>query len=113
MRTGYPSSAIASDLNNDGWPDLYVTNDFDVPEFLYINNGNGTFSYQTEKALRHTSFYSMGIDAADINNDGYTDFMTLDMVAEDNFRIKSNMSGMNPQDFWNVVSKGGALSIYV
>ncbi|MDA7570985.1 VCBS repeat-containing protein [Flavobacteriaceae bacterium] len=107
LRTGYPSSAIASDLNNDGWPDLYVTNDFDVPEFLYINNGNGTFSYQTEKALRHTSFYSMGIDAADINNDGYTDFMTLDMVAEDNFRIKSNMSGMNPQDFWNVVSKGG------
>ena len=75
LRTGYPSSAIASDLNNDGWPDLYVTNDFDVPEFLYINNGNGTFSYQTEKALRHTSFYSMGIDAADINNDGWIDLI--------------------------------------
>ena len=107
LRTGFPSSAITSDFNNDGWPDLYVTNDFDIPEFLYINNGDGTFSYQTENALRHTSFYSMGVDAADINNDGLTDIMTLDMVAEDNFRLKSNMSGMDPNAFWNVVSNGG------
>lgn len=107
LRTGFPSSAITSDFNNDGWPDLYVTNDFDIPEFLYINKGDGTFSYETENALRHTSFYSMGVDAADIDNDGHTDIMTLDMVAEDNFRLKSNMSGMDPKAFWNVVSNGG------
>ena len=107
LRTGFPSSAISSDFNNDGWPDLYVSNDFDSPDFLYLNNKDGSFTYKTESALRHTSFYSMGVDAADLNNDGYTDLMTLDMVAEDNFRLKSNMSGMNPDEFWNVVSNGG------
>ena len=107
VKTGFPSSASVADLNNDGWLDLYVSNDFDAPDFLYMNNGDGTFRYQTEQSMKHTSFYSMGVDSADIDNDGNIDIMTLDMVAEDNFRLKSNMSGMDIQEFWNVVNDGG------
>ena len=106
-RTGFPNSVVASDLNKDGFVDLYVANDFDAPDFLYYNNGDGTFSYETETSLKHTSFYSMGVDSADINNDGELDVMVVDMTAEDNFRLKSNMSGMNPSSFWKVVKNGG------
>ena len=106
-RTGFPNSVVASDLNQDGYVDLYVANDFDAPDFLYYNNGDGTFSYETESSLKHTSFYSMGVDSADINNDGELDVMVVDMTAEDNFRLKSNMSGMNPSAFWKVVENGG------
>ena len=107
FRTGFPNSVVAADLNEDGWTDLYVANDFNAPDFLYFNNGDGTFSYKTEQSLRHTSFYSMGVDVADINNDGHLDLQVLDMVAEDNFRLKSNMSGMNIGAFWKVVNEGG------
>ena len=55
-RTGFPNSVVASDLNQDGFIDLYVANDFDAPDFLYYNNGDGTFSYETESSLKHTSF---------------------------------------------------------
>jgi len=107
FRTGFPNSAIASDFNNDGWIDLYVANDFDAPDFLYLNNGDGTFTYATETQLKHTSFYSMGVDAADLDNDGFQDLMVLDMVAEDNYRLKANMSAMNVDTFWKVVREGG------
>jgi len=99
-RSGFPNAVVASDLNKDGFTDLYVANDFDAPDFLYYNNGDGTFTYNTEKSLKHISFYSMGVDASDINNDGLLDLMVVDMTAEDNFRLKSNMSGMNPSAFW-------------
>ena len=106
-RTGFPNAVVASDFNKDGFTDLYVANDFDAPDFFYYNNGDGTFTYNTEKSLKHTSFYSMGVDASDINNDGLLDVMVVDMTAEDNFRSKSNMSGMNPSTFWKVVKDGG------
>ena len=106
-RSGFPNAAVIGDFNKDGWPDIYVANDFDSPDFLYFNNKDKTFSYATETSLRHTSFYSMGVDAADINNDSHLDLMVLDMTAEDNFRLKSNMSGMNPDSFWKVVNDGG------
>ena len=105
--TGFPNGVSASDINNDGWTDLYVTNDFNAPDFLLLNNQDGTFTNVADKALNHMSYYSMGVDVADINNDALLDIFVVDMVAEDNFRLKSNMSGMNPDSFWKVVDEGG------
>ncbi len=106
-KTGFPNGVSASDINNDGWTDIYVANDFDAPDFLFINNQNGTFTNVIDTALKQTSYYSMGVDIADINNDALLDIFVVDMVAEDNFRLKSNMSGMNIESFWNVVNNGG------
>lgn len=107
LKPGYPNSMVTGDFNQDGWIDIYVSNDYEAPDFLYINNGDGTFTDHIKDQLNHISFYAMGVDAGDINNDGLLDIMTLDMVAEDNFRLKANMSGMNPKSFWNVVDQGG------
>ena len=107
LKPGYANSVSVLDANNDGWQDIYLTNDFEAPDAFYLNNGDGTFTNIINDALNHISYFSMGVDAADINNDGKLDLMVLDMVAEDNFRLKSNMSGMNPNSFWNIVNKGG------
>lgn len=107
LKAGFPNAVSTSDFNNDGWVDLYVSNDFYAPDVIYMNNKNGTFTNITNTALNHMSYYSMGVDVADINNDGFLDVFVLDMVAEDNFRLKSNMSGMNIETFWNIVNKGG------
>ncbi|WP_103070626.1 VCBS repeat-containing protein [Aquimarina sediminis] len=107
LHTGFPNAVSASDINNDGWTDLYVANDFYAPDFVFINNKDGTFINQADSALNHMSYYSMGVDIADINNDGLLDVFVVDMVAEDNFRSKSNMSGMNPKAFQRVVDNGG------
>lgn len=77
-----------SDLDEDGWPDFYVSNDYSIPDFLYINNKNGTFTNKLEQSIGHTSQFSMGNDVADINNDGLQDIYTLDMLPEDNRRQK-------------------------
>lgn len=106
-KTGFPNSVTASDLNGDGWTDLYVANDFEAGDWYYINNGDGTFTDKAQEYVKHTSFSSMGVDAADMNNDGLLDVSVVDMAAEDNYRSKANMSGMNPKAFWNVVSNGG------
>ena len=103
----FPNSATASDLNNDGWTDIFVANDFWIRDFIYMNNGDGTFTDKTMEMTRHISFSSMGIDAGDINNDGWLDVFVLDMVAEDNFRRKSNMSGMPRKAFMKVVKEKG------
>lgn len=80
--------AGVADVNGDGYPDIYVSSDYLEPDFLYINNGNGTFTDKLQKSLGHTSFFSMGNDIADINNDGLNDIITLDMLPEDNHRQK-------------------------
>jgi hypothetical protein len=84
----YGLAAGIADLNNDGWPDIYISNDYNVPDRLYINNKNGTFTDELQNQLGHTSFYSMGNDLADFNNDLNTDIYTLDMLPEDNKRQK-------------------------
>ncbi|MBE7177991.1 MAG: VCBS repeat-containing protein [Mucilaginibacter polytrichastri] len=77
-----------ADIDKDGWPDIYVTNDYNEPDYLYINKHDGTFANETEKRFRHLSEFSMGVDVADINNDGLPDILTLDMLPEDNRRQK-------------------------
>ena len=77
-----------SDFNQDGWPDIYVSNDYDEQDFLYINKGDGTFLDSSKKSFGHISKFSMGNDAADLNNDGFMDLVTLDMLPEDNYRQK-------------------------
>ena len=107
LKSGYPNSVSASDFDNDGYIDLYIANDFEAPDFYYHNNGDGTFTDILQESMKHTSFYSMGVDAADINDDGLLDIMVLDMVAEDNYRLKANMGGMDPEAFFEVVKNGG------
>ncbi len=84
----YGLGAAVSDVNGDGWPDIYVSNDYDAPDYLYINNGNGTFNDQLQKNIDQTSHFSMGNDISDVNNDGLPDIFTLDMLPEDNHRQK-------------------------
>ena len=103
---GYGLGVSIGDLNNDGWPDIYVANDYSEHDYVYINNQDGTFTDQSESALMHHSNYAMGTDIQDINNDGLQDIMTLDMVAEDNYGIKTSMSGMNPERFQTHLDNG-------
>ena len=103
---GLSLSATAADLNQDGWPDLYVSNDFSTPDLFYINNQDGTFSERSRTMLKNTSFYGMGVDIADINNDELLDIFQVDMTAQNNRRAKANMAGMNPALFWNTVNSG-------
>ncbi len=102
----YDLSASISDLNNDGWPDIYVANDFLEHDYLYINQKNGRFADRIHESTKSISFFSMGSDVGDINNDGLLDLIVLDMSASDNYRIKTNMSGMNPQRFSKAVKNG-------
>ncbi|TRX23832.1 VCBS repeat-containing protein [Flavobacterium franklandianum] len=103
---GLSLSATVGDLNNDSWPDIYVSNDFNSPDFMYINNQDGTFKEVVNSATGHTAFYGMGADISDFNNDGNLDIFQVDMDAKDNRRKKANMSSMNPQLFWEVANAG-------
>ena len=81
-------SAAISDLNKDGWPDIYVTNDYEEQDFCYINNRNGSFTEISHTAFGHLSKFAMGSDIADVNNDGLPDIFVADMLPEDNYRQK-------------------------
>jgi hypothetical protein len=97
--------AIA-DINKDGWQDVYVTNDYNEPDYMYINNGNGTFINQADKSLRYLSQFSMGVDIADFNNDALPDIITLDMLPEDNRRQKLLQLQENYESFALMVNQG-------
>jgi len=92
---GFGLGVAVSDLNGDGWPDIYVADDFISNDLLWLNNHDGTFTNCIGKALQHQSYSSMGADAADINNDGLPDLVTLDMLPEYNRRRKESFSFMN------------------
>jgi enediyne biosynthesis protein E4 len=98
--------ASVADINGDGWPDIYVSNDSYERDYLYINQRNGTFKDETEDYLEHTSFSSMGADIADINNDGYPDIFTTDMLPADDFRLKT-LGGFDNIDLYRAKEKAG------
>ncbi len=102
----YTLGQSVSDLDQDGWPDLYTANDFDAPDLMYVNKQDGTFGEQSQYRLRHMSNFGMGCDVADYNNDALPDIITLDMTADDHLRNKTNMASMNPQKFWALVNGG-------
>jgi hypothetical protein len=103
---GLTLGLIASDFNNDGWQDLYLSNDFNVPDYFYINNQDGTFREVVKKATGHISMFGMGIDASDFNNDGLIDLIQAEMSPEDYVRARVNMASMSPKNFEEGVSMG-------
>ena len=86
---GYGLGIAVADINEDGWPDIYIGNDYVSNDILYINNQDGTFSNQIKERIKHQSLFTMGIDVADINNDQAADIITLDMLPENNLRRKT------------------------
>ncbi|WP_343328677.1 VCBS repeat-containing protein [Polaribacter staleyi] len=103
---GMTLGIMTSDFNNDNLPDLYLSNDFNVPDYFYINNGDGTFKEVVKEATKHTAMFGMGIDVADFNNDKLLDIVQLDMTPADYKRSKTNMASMNPKSFYEAVDLG-------
>jgi hypothetical protein len=103
---GYGLGLNISDINGDGWPDIYVTNDYVEEDYMYLNNGNGSFREVLKSSLGHLSNFSMGIDIADINNDGRADIFTLDMLPEDNKRQKLLYAPDNYELYNNTLQNG-------
>ncbi len=98
---GYGHSATIADINKDGWKDIFVTNDFISNDLLYINNHDGTFTDKAKTYFKHTPANGMGQDIIDINNDGLSDVIELDMSPEDNYRKKMMMNSSGYQTFQN------------
>lgn len=94
------------DVNGDGYPDVYVSNDFFERDYLYINQKNGKFVDELENRIQHTSLSSMGADMQDINNDGYPDIFTTDMLPYDDYRLKANTSFENYDVFKLKLNQG-------
>ena len=103
---GYGHAASICDINNDGWKDIYVSDDFISNNILYINNHDGTFTNRAKEYFKHTSYNSMGQDVVDINNDGLPDVVELDMSAEDNYRKKMMSNANNTNTYQNFENYG-------
>lgn len=112
VRLNYNLGVAIADINGDGWTDFYISNDYLAPDYLYINNGDGTFTDSIRSMLTATSQFSMGNDVADINNDGLPDIYTLDMLPEDNHRQKILFANDNYEIF-NLRVKTGLHSQYM
>jgi hypothetical protein len=103
---GLGLGVAVSDVNRDGWPDLYVSNDFFERDYLYLNNGDGTFRELLEQEMPYISYASMGLDVADIDNDGWPDVYVTDMLPEDEYRLKTMSSFETWQQHQASVAKG-------
>lgn len=103
---GYGLGVNITDINNDGWKDIYVSNDYLSNNHLYINNKNGTFTDRSAEYFKHTSKNAMGNDVADINNDGLADIIEMDMAPAGNYRLKTMMNDISYQTFQNFAQYG-------
>jgi len=103
---GYGLGINVSDINNDGFPDIYISNDFHENDYLYINNGNGTFTEKLTEEIEHTSRSSMGNDVGDINNDGLLDVFVLDMLPED-MKTRQMSGGEDDMELFDLKLKYG------
>jgi len=97
---------VVSDVNGDGWPDIFVSNDFFEHDYLYVNNRNGTFTEAIDRQMTYGSYFSMGLDIADVNNDGRPDIYTTDMLPEDEYRLRTTSSFENWDTYQTRVSSG-------
>ena len=98
---GWGHAAAITDINDDGWPDIYVANDFVSNDLCFINNHDGTFTNKLDEYFKHTGWNAMGTDAVDINNDGYVDVISLEMLPENNLRKKRMLSG---NEYYNYIN---------
>lgn len=99
QRPGFALGVAVADFNDDGWPDLFVAHDYFIPDQLLLNGGDGRFRDASANRMAHMSFYSMGCDAADFNNDGLVDLFVPDMSPTDHYRSKMLMAGMDTAQF--------------
>ena len=103
---GYALSVLTADLNNDGYSDVFISNDYADNDYIFINQKNGTFKDEVKTMTNHLSLFSMGADIADINNDGYEDIYVTEMLPENYKRSKVSMPRMDVEGFWAIVDSG-------
>ena len=102
----YGLGIAVADINLDGWPDLYIGNDFHENDYLYINQHNGTFAEEGSQRMMHTSQFSMGVDVADVNNDGYPEIISMDMLPSDPYMLKRSLGEDEYDIFYHKISVG-------
>jgi len=102
----YGLGLATSDLNNDGYSDIYVANDYFESDYFFKNNGNKTFTQKIDSITNHVAFYGMGVDVVDFNNDGYEDIVEVDMTPSDYERSKTTMASMNVNGYQRILEKG-------
>lgn len=113
FRPGFGLGVSISDFDENGFLDIYISNDYFVPDFLFFNVGNGTFKEGIQARTAHTSFYAMGCDAADINNDGLIDISVVDMTPADHYRNKTLMESMDVDRFNYLVNNRQIIPQYM
>jgi len=99
LKPAFGLGLCVADINKDGWQDIYIANDYYVPDAMYINNGKGGFTDKIKEYTKQLSFYGMGVDIADVNNDTNEDIFVLDMASSDHYRAKTLMASMNVENF--------------
>jgi hypothetical protein len=105
-KIGYGLGVVVGDINLDGWPDIYVGNDFHENDYLYINQHDGTFIDENRERMMHTSEFSMGVDMADINNDGFPEIISMDMLPYDPYILRRSLAEDDYEIFTQKISYG-------
>lgn len=111
VKEGYSLGLLIADINRDGWPDIYISNDVQTDDLLYINNGDGTFTDKADRYFKHTSYAGMGADIADFNNDGWPDLIQVDMMPPD-LQDRKLISGARTHEYMEELARRGYQTQY-